>query len=186
MTGLSLQRRCAIAAAPMLPTSATTGAGVPTAAASALSAKNASPQPTVSTTLALSDGTANRSQPIRRHRAVRAVGHRERAASKRARRVVHELRQRQIALVQAQLGLGPIQAVVIGADVLDRQVVAVVARVDLRHRRHERALRRGDPVVDRPGRRAARGRSRRPARHRNRRTAAARRRRSARARGSST
>src|SRR5581483_5302243 len=65
VTGLSLQRRCAIAAAPMLPTSAMSGAGRPTAAASALSAKYASPQPIVSTTSIASEGSVKSSPAAR-------------------------------------------------------------------------------------------------------------------------
>src|SRR5262249_55489475 len=57
--GRSLQRRCAIAAAPMLPASTTSDDGRVWHAARLLSAKYASPQPMVSTTLVLSVGSAN-------------------------------------------------------------------------------------------------------------------------------
>src|SRR5437016_5435234 len=63
--GRSLQRRCAIAAAPMLPASATIRADSPRQAAKLLRAKCASPQPIVSTTLVLSVGIEKRSSPSR-------------------------------------------------------------------------------------------------------------------------
>ena len=67
---------------------------------------------------------------------------------KQARHPVDQLVGRQILLVQRELGFGAVQAVVVGADVLHRQVVAVVARVDLRHRGDECPLLAGDPLVD--------------------------------------
>jgi len=75
----------------------------------------ASPQPIVSTTLVLSVGRANRSSATTHHHTVRAVGDRQFLATEQRRHPVDQVRQALSLFVQAELGFGAIQAVVVGA-----------------------------------------------------------------------